>query len=158
MAWKFDSFLYSKLRNNQNYDEEDRFIKENKDYWYEKGGRKRMVSASKVLRFDLTEYVTKTGNYDLSEIQTQALSNIVTTQIVREVVKKFVKNCNPEEFFANGGDDRHLAIVLARECQQLLGPSKKLKSITQKKIKFNFCRSDSGCCELGFLLCPAVFK
>jgi len=53
-------------------------------------------------------------------VKGRALSNVITTQIIREVIKKFVTNVNPGEFFKNGGDDKKLAILLVRECQENL--------------------------------------
>ena len=53
--------------------------------------------------------------------QSKALSNVITIQVVKEVIKKFVKNVNPKEYFENGGDDKKLGILLAKECQGILG-------------------------------------
>jgi signal recognition particle GTPase len=57
-----------------------------------------------------------------NEIQVRALVNVVAVQVVREVLKKFIKNVNPEDFFKNAGDEKKLATLIANECKQLLGP------------------------------------
>jgi len=54
----------------------------------------------------------------------RALSNVVTTQVVTEVIKKFVTNVNPAEFFRNGGNAKKLGVLFVKECQELLGPRK----------------------------------
>ena len=77
------------------------------------------------------DYVTK-NPHPANDIQGQALSNVVTIQVVREVIKKFIKNIDPDEFFKNGGNEESLATLLAKECQ---GRSSKV-SLPQK-IKIN---------------------
>merc|ERR1712200_31398 len=87
------------------YDQQDgdhtKFSKENKDYWYKGEGRERVVKALNGLRTLVDDYVTKKPP-PANEIQGQALSNVVTIQVVREVIKKFIKNIDPDEFFKNG--------------------------------------------------------
>merc|ERR1712227_1167051 len=99
-----------------------RFNKENKDYWYKGDGRDRVVKALNGLRTLVDDYVTK-NPHPANDIQGQALSNVVTIQIVREVIKKFIKNIDPDEFFKNGGNEDSLATLLAKECQGILSPA-----------------------------------
>merc|ERR1712174_61680 len=102
------------------YDQQDgehaKFNKENKDYWYKGEGRERVVKALDGLRTLVDDYVTKKP-HPANEIHGQALSNVVTIQVVREVIKKFIKNIDPDEFFKNGGNEESLATLLAKECQ-----------------------------------------
>lgn len=105
------------------YDQQDKFNKVNKDYWYKEGGRERMVAAVNGLRTEVNQHVTK-NPHAANETQGKALSNVVTVQVVREVIKKFVKNVDPAAYFKNGGDAKKLATLLAKECQSCLGPEK----------------------------------
>merc|ERR1712227_165998 len=102
--------------------EHAKFNKENKDYWYKGDGRDRVVKALNGLRTLVDDYVTK-NPHPANDIQGQALSNVVTIQIVREVIKKFIKNIDPDEFFKNGGNEESLATLLAKECQGILSPA-----------------------------------
>merc|ERR1712176_1572518 len=67
------------------YDQQDgehaKFNKENKDYWYKGEGRERVVKALNGLRTLVDDYVTKKP-HPANEIQGQALSNVVTIQVV----------------------------------------------------------------------------
>merc|ERR1712228_274338 len=85
------------------YDQNDKFNKKNKDYWYKGDGKKRMVNALNGLRTQVDHHVTK-NPHAANETQGRALSNVVTVQVVREVIKKFVRNVDPKGFFENGGD------------------------------------------------------
>merc|ERR1712200_337976 len=62
------------------------------------------------------------------ETQGAALSNVITVQVVREVIKKFVKNVNPVDFFKNKGDAKKLSQLLVKECQAVLGPEKDFRA------------------------------
>merc|ERR1712184_6991 len=73
------------------YDSEDKFNKENKDYWYKGDGKKRMVKALNGLRTMVDQYVTE-NPHPANDVQGQALTNVITVQIVKEVIKKFLKN------------------------------------------------------------------
>merc|ERR1712157_241704 len=68
-----------------------------------------------------------------NEIQGQALSNVVTIQVVREVIKKFIKNIDPDEFFKNGGNEESLATLLAKECQGILSPAVDYRAAWQEE-------------------------
>lgn len=103
------------------YDQSDKFNQENKDYWYLGEGQQRMLGALNGLTTMVNEHVIK-NPHEPNEVQGRALSNVVSSQIVTEVIKKFVSNVNPEEFFKNGGDSQKLGILLVKECQELLGP------------------------------------
>ena len=117
------------------YDKEDKFNKENKDYWYKGAGRERIVAALDGLRTAVDVHVTK-NPHPANDVQAKALLNVVTIQVVREVIKKFLKNVNPEEFFKNKGTDKQLATLLAKECQNVLGPG---KIFLRNWIEFLFC-------------------
>merc|ERR1712025_832678 len=82
----------------------------------------RVVKALNGLRTLVDDYVTK-NPHPANDIQGQALSNVVTIQVVREVIKKFIKNIDPDEFFKNGGNEESLATLLAKECQRILSPA-----------------------------------
>merc|ERR1711902_139813 len=118
------------------YDQQDgehaKFSKENKDYWYKGDGRDRVVKALNGLRTLVDDYVTKKP-HPANEIQGQALSNVVTIQVVREVIKKFIKNIDPDEFFKNGGNEVSLATLLAKECQGILSPAKDSRAAWQEE-------------------------
>ena len=107
------------------YDQQDKFNKVNKDYWYKEGGRERMVAALNGLRTEVNQHVIKNPRA-ANETRKNALSNVVTVQVVREVIKKFVKNVDPAAYFKNGGDAKKLATLLAKECQSCLGPGEKI--------------------------------
>merc|ERR1712141_582481 len=121
----YDGFYYDGFYYNQPkgfyYDQSDKFNQDNKDYWYKGDGRKQMLGALNGLTTLVNEHVIK-NPHDPNEVQGRALSNVVSTQIVTEVIKKFVANVNPDEFFKNGGDAKKLGILLVKECQELLGP------------------------------------
>lgn len=120
----YDGFYYDDFYYNQPqgfyYDQTDKFNKDNKDYWYAGKGRDQMLGALKGLTTLVDEHIIK-NPHDHNEVQGRALSNVVTTQIITEVIKKFVANVNPAEFFKNGGDSKKLGILLIKECQELLG-------------------------------------
>merc|ERR1712228_585988 len=106
----YDGFYYDGFYYNQQdqedgfyYDQNDKFNKKNKDYWYKGDGKKRMVNALNGLRTQVDHHVTK-NPHAANETQGRALSNVVTVQVVREVIKKFVRNVDPKGFFENGGD------------------------------------------------------
>merc|ERR1712179_686127 len=84
------------------YDEQDadhsKFNKENKDYWYKGAGRERAVKALNGLRTMVDSHVTK-NPHPANETQGQALSNVITVAVVQEVIKKFIRNVDPEAFF-----------------------------------------------------------
>merc|ERR1712088_1210172 len=105
------------------YDQQDgehaKFNKENKDYWYKGGGRERVVKALNGLRTLVDDYVTKKP-HPANEIQGQALSNVVTIQVVREVFKK-------------GGNEESLATLLAKECQGILSPAVDYRAAWQEE-------------------------
>merc|ERR1711902_416564 len=105
------------------YDQQDgehaKFNKENKDYWYKGEGRERVVKALNGLRTSVDDYVTKKP-HPANEIQGQALSNVVTIQVVRE-------------FFKNGGNEESLATLLAKECQGILSPAKDYRAAWQEE-------------------------
>merc|ERR1712130_613826 len=121
----YEGFYYNQEKEGFYYDQRDadhgKFNKENKDYWYKGAGRERIVKALNGLRTMVDVHVTK-NPHAANDIQGQALSNVITIQVVREVIKKFVRNINPDEFFKNGGDEEQLATLLAKECQSLLSP------------------------------------
>merc|ERR1712088_368724 len=102
-------FYYESEKQSQGfyYDEQDaehgKFNKENKDYWYKGDGKKRAVAALNGLRTLVDKYVSE-NPHAANETQGAALSNVITVQVVREVIKKFVKNVNPVDFFKNKGD------------------------------------------------------
>ena len=98
-----------------------KFNKENKDYWYKGAGKERAVAALNGLRTLVDKYVAD-NPHAANETQGQALSNVITVQVVREVIKKFVKNVNPADFFKNKGDAKKLSQLLVKECQSVLGP------------------------------------
>merc|ERR1712080_644367 len=114
------------------YDQQDKFNKKNKDYWYKGEGRKRVVKALDGLRTQVDFHVTK-NPHAANETQGRALSNVVTVQVVREVIKKFVRNVDPKGFFDNGGDAKKLATLLAKECQSCLGPERDFRSAWREK-------------------------
>ena len=95
------------------------FFSGNVDYWKKGDGRKTMLKALNSLRTEVDDFVLKNPSQP-NETEGRALSNVITTQIIRDVIKKFVTNVNPAEFFKNGGDDKKLAILLVRECQENL--------------------------------------
>jgi len=105
------------------YDQQDKFNKANKDYWYKGDGKKRMVKALNGLRTMVDDHVTK-NPHAANETQGRALSNVVTVKVVREVIAKFCKNVDPNVFMENGGDAKKLAVLLASECKNVLGPEK----------------------------------
>merc|ERR1712130_925020 len=121
----YEGFYYNQEKEGFYYDQRDadhgKFNKENKDYWYKGAGRERIVKALNGLRTMVDVHVTK-NPHAANDIQGQALSNVITIQVVREVIKKFVRNINPDEFFKNGGDEEQLATLLAKEFQSLLSP------------------------------------
>merc|ERR1712158_222442 len=106
---KPQGFYYESEKQSQGfyYDEQDaehgKFNKENKDYWYKGDGKKRAVAALNGLRTLVDKYVSE-NPHAANETQGAALSNVITVQVVREVIKKFVKNVNPVDFFKNKGD------------------------------------------------------
>merc|ERR1712088_1042261 len=134
----YDGFYYESEKQSQGfyYDEQDaehgKFNKENKDYWYKGDGKKRAVAALNGLRTLVDKYVSE-NPHAANETQGKALSNVITVQVVKEVIKKFVKNVNPKEYFENGGDDKKLAILLAKECQAILGPDVDFRGAWRKK-------------------------
>merc|ERR1712088_86499 len=129
-------FYYDQQQEGFYYDQQDgdhaKFSKENKDYWYKGEGRERVVKALNGLRTLVDDYVTKKP-HPANEIQGQALSNVVTIQVVREVIKKFIKNIDPDEFFKNGGNEESLATLLAKECQGILSPAVDYRAAWQEE-------------------------
>merc|ERR1712018_183841 len=129
----YDGFYYESEKQSQGfyYDEQDaehgKFNKENKDYWYKGAGKKRAVAALNGLRTLVDKYVAD-NPHAANETQGQALSNVITVQVVREVIKKFVKNVNPVDFFKNKGDAKKLSQLLVKECQAVLGPEKDFRA------------------------------
>ena len=122
----YDGFYYDQKAQKSAgfyYDQQDTFNKENKDYWYKGDGTKRMVAALDGLRTLVDNHVTK-NPHAANATQGRAITNVVTVQVVREVIKKFVRNVDPESYFKNGGDAKKLATLLAKECQSCLGPGK----------------------------------
>merc|ERR1712088_1213148 len=107
--------------------EHGKFNKENKDYWYKGDGKKRAVAALNGLRTLVDKYVSE-NPHAANETQGAALSNVITVQVVREVIKKFVKNVNPVDFFKNKGDAKKLSQLLVKECQAVLGPEKDFRA------------------------------
>jgi len=117
----YDGFYYNQPEGFY-YDKQDAgFNQGNKDYWYKGEGRGRILEALNTLRTEVDNHVVK-NPHEPNETQGRALSNVVTTEICREVIQKFVTNVAPGEFFKNGGDDKKLAILLAKECQEHCGP------------------------------------
>merc|ERR1712228_632518 len=104
----YEGFYYDKDAEGFYYDQQDKFNKKNKDYWYKGDGRKRVVKALDGLRTQVDLHVTK-NPHAANETQGRALSNVITVQVVKEVIKKFVKNVNPKEYFENGGDDKKIS-------------------------------------------------
>jgi len=129
----YDGFYYDSEKQSQGfyYDEQDgghgKFNKENKDYWYKGAGKERAVAALNGLRTLVDKYVAD-NPHAANETQGQALSNVITVQVVREVIKKFVKNVNPADFFKNKGDAKKLSQLLVKECQAVLGPAKDFRA------------------------------
>jgi len=78
------------------------------------------------------QHVTK-NPHAANENQGQALSNVITVEVVREVLKKFIRNVDPKGFFDNGGDDKKLATLLIKECQSCLGPEKDFRAAWRKE-------------------------
>merc|ERR1712025_1182928 len=132
----YDQGFYYNQHQGFYYDQQDgehaKFNKENKDYWYKGEGRERVVKALNGLRTLVDDYVTKKP-HPANEIQGQALSNVVTIQVVREVIKKFIKNIDPDEFFKNGGNEESLATLLAKECQGILSPAVDYRAAWQEE-------------------------
>lgn len=132
----YDGFYYSEKQEDTEdgfyYDQTDKFNKDNKDYWYKGDGKKRMVKALNGLRTQVDEHVTKHPRR-ANETQGRALSNVVTVNVVREVIRKFVKNVDPDTFFENGGDAKKLATLLAKECQTCLGPARDFRKDWREK-------------------------
>merc|ERR1712088_375687 len=126
-------FYYESEKQSQGffYDEQDaehgKFNKENKDYWYKGDGKKRAVAALNGLRTLVDKYVSE-NPHAANETQGAALSNVITVQVVREVIKKFVKNVNPVDFFKNKGDAKKLSQLLVKESQAVLGPEKDFRA------------------------------
>jgi len=122
----YEGFYYDQEGEGFYYDQRDdghaKFNKENKDYWYKGAGRERVVKALNGLRTLVDAHVVK-NPHAANDIQGQALSNVVCIQVVREVLKKFIRNVNPDEFFKNGGNEEQLATLLAKECQSILSPA-----------------------------------
>merc|ERR1712025_1172473 len=120
-------FYYDQQQEGFYYDQQDgehaKFNKENKDYWYKGEGRERVVKALNGLRTLVDDYVTKKP-HPANEIQGQALSNVVTIQVVREVIKKFIKNI---------GNEESLATLLAKECQGILSPAVDYRAAWQEE-------------------------
>merc|ERR1712200_154708 len=127
-----EGFYYEGFYYNQQDGEHAKFNKENKDYWYKGEGRERVVKALNGLRTLVDDYVTK-NPHPANEIQGQALSNVVTIQVVREVIKKFIKNIDPDEFFKNGGNEESLATLLAKEFQGILSPAVDYRAAWQEE-------------------------
>ena len=151
----YEGFYYNQMGEGFYYDQEDKFNKENKDYWYKGAGRERVVKALDGLRSLVDGHVIK-NPHAANDTQGRALSNVVTIQVVREVIKKFVKNVNPAEFFKNKGTDKSLATLLAKECQNCLGPCKIYNFEFIQFLKFYFsCRLPRSmarrrlCCQEG---------
>jgi len=117
----YDGFYYNQPQGFY-YDERDAgFNQGNKDYWYKGDGKKRMLAALNGIRTRVDDHILKNPSPP-NDAQGRALSNIVTTDVCRNVIEKFVTNVNPNEFFKNGGDDKKLAILLVKEIQEHLGP------------------------------------
>merc|ERR1712203_809175 len=115
----YDGFYYDQPQGFY-YDQQDAgFNQGNVDYWKKGDGRKVMLKALNSLRTEVDDFVLKNPSQP-NNTEGRALSNVTTTQIIREVIKKFVTNVNPGEFFKNVGDDKKLAILLVRECQENL--------------------------------------
>merc|ERR1712025_532811 len=129
----YDGFYYESEKQSQGfyYDEQDaehgKFNKENKDYWYKGAGKERAVAALNGLRTLVDKYVSE-NPHAANETQGAALSNVITVQVVREVIKKFVKNVNPVDFFKNKGDAKKLSQLLVKERQAVLGPEKDFRA------------------------------
>merc|ERR1711972_520097 len=123
----YEGFYYETPKQGFYYDQQDKFNKDNKDYWYKNGGKDRMIAAINGLRTMVDIHVTK-NPHAATDAQGQALSNVCTVQVVREVIKKFVRNVNPEEYFKNGGNEKKLAVLLVKECQNVLGPEKDFRA------------------------------
>merc|ERR1711981_1420969 len=133
----YDGFYYDKPQEGFYYDQQDaaehsKFNKENKDYWYKSDGRGRCVTALNGLRTMVDVHVAK-NPHAANETQGQALSNAITVEVVREVLKKFIRNVDPTAFFENGGDDKKLATLLIKECQGVLGPEKDFRAAWRKE-------------------------
>merc|ERR1712158_301923 len=132
----YEGFYYDQEGEGFYYDQRDdghaKFNKENKDYWYKGAGRERVVKALNGLRTMVDVHVTK-NPHAANDIQGQALSNVITIQVVREVIKKFVRNINPDEFFKNGGNEESLATLLAKECQGILSPAVDYRAAWQEE-------------------------
>merc|ERR1712233_65605 len=131
-------FYYNQQQQQQGfyYDQQDadhsKFNKENKDYWYKGAGRERAVKALNGLRTMVDSHVTK-NPHPANETQGQALSNVITVAVVQEVIKKFIRNVDPEAFFKNGGTDKTLATLLIKECQTCLGAEKDFRAAWRKE-------------------------
>merc|ERR1712066_25455 len=124
----YDGFYYEQQQEEDQqdgfyYDEVDKFNKDNKDYWAKGDGKDRMIKALNGLRTQVDHHVTKdkTGP---NATQGRALSNVIVVEVVREVIRKFVKNVDPDAYFEAGGDAKKLATLLAKECQSALGAEK----------------------------------
>merc|ERR1712228_325300 len=104
----YDGFYYEE-KDGFYYDQQQRgFYYEGFYYDKEGEGRKRVVKALDGLRTQVDLHVTK-NPHAANETQGRALSNVITVQVVKEVIKKFVKNVNPKEYFENGGDDKKIS-------------------------------------------------
>merc|ERR1711997_784418 len=132
----YDGFYYDKPQKGFYYAQQDadhsKFNKENKDYWYKGAGRERAVKALNGLRTMVDSHVTK-NPHPANETQGQALSNVITVAVVQEVIKKFIRNVDPEAFFKNGGTDKTLATLLIKECQTCLGAEKDFRAAWRKE-------------------------
>ena len=82
-----------------------------------------MLKALDGIRTIVGDYVLKNPG-EPNEQTGRAIANIITTQTAREVIRKFITNVNPAEFFKNGGDKKKLAILLVKECQEQLSARK----------------------------------
>jgi len=101
-------------------DEADNQNAEFKSYWYEYAGKERMLKALNGLRTKVDQWVIQ-HPHDPTPDQKRAIRDVVTIQVVKDVLKTFMIHVNPDEFFKAGGDPTKLSVLLGKECQKACG-------------------------------------
>merc|ERR1719221_1768687 len=79
-------------------DEADNQNAEFKSYWYEYAGKERMLKALNGLRTKVDQWVIQ-HPHDPTPDQKRAIRDVVTIQVVKDVLKTFMIHVNPDEFF-----------------------------------------------------------
>jgi len=102
-------------------DKVDKFNKTNKDFWTTGDGQARMLEVFDKLKIDVDVHINKEKPKP-GKTAGAAIQNVVTTQLVKEVVRGFCLNTDPAKFLETSGDDAKdkLSLLLGKECQRVL--------------------------------------